>query len=178
DPLGDRAEQRRRDLEIEQHPPGPAKFPRHPVIGGPGREVAIDIAQRPKHPRGCGSCRVDPVMPQRIGRVAPELIEIPAALRDPDDRYVQHASLDQADESGKRLEFGEVSSGPEDDERLGPLRWCRHFCPLVRLRPSTLLLDELTGVSVIAQVRESPSPSATPSRRPRRPPWPELSSAR
>ena len=41
---------------------------------------------------------------------------LPAALRDPDHRDVEHAPVDEAHQRGERLQLGEVAGGTEDHQ--------------------------------------------------------------
>ena len=118
DSLRDPAEQRGRHLQVEQDLGAGADLVRHRLVGGVVVEVPVDVAQQPEHLLGGRGLGVHVVQHQRGLRVVAELLQPPAALRHPDDRHVEHAPVDQADQRREGLDLGQVTGGAEDHERV------------------------------------------------------------
>src|SRR6266536_2434727 len=134
DPLGDRREQRRRHLEVEQRPPALGEPGGQGLVGGVVGEVAVDVLEQVQHPLGDVPVRVDAVVPQGLGGVAPELLELPSALCDADDGDLERTALDQPHQRRERLQLGEVPGRAEDDERID--RVCSGGCHIASCRSS------------------------------------------
>ena len=118
DSLRDPAEQRGRHFQVEQDLRAGADFVRHRLVGGVVVEVPVNVAQQPEHLLGGRRLGVHVVEPQRGLRIGAELLQPPAALRHPDDRHVEHAPADQADQRREGLDLGQVTGGPENHERI------------------------------------------------------------
>src|ERR1700689_4380621 len=118
DALGDAAEQRRRDLEVEQGALRVTHRLGHRLVGRGVVQVAVNVLEQAKQLPGGVAGRIHLVEPERVLRVLAEPIEAPAALGHADHGDFQYAALDQADQGGKCLQFGEVPGRTEDDERI------------------------------------------------------------
>src|SRR6516165_12677786 len=90
DALGDPPEQERRHLHVEQHLLAGADHVGHGAVGGVVAEVTVHVAQQAEHLDRRRAARVHLVELQRGGRVVAELLEVPALLRHPDHRNVEH----------------------------------------------------------------------------------------
>jgi hypothetical protein len=111
--LSDPAEQRRRYLQVVQHPLAAADLPGHGLVGALVAEVAIDVPQQPQHLRSRRAVRVHVVELRRRGGVVAELPQVPAAFGHPDDRHVEHTALHQADQGREGLEFRQAPVAPK-----------------------------------------------------------------
>jgi hypothetical protein len=118
DALGDAAEQRWWHLEVEEYFLGLAYLVRHGLVRRRVAEVAVDVAQQLQELDRGRAVRVDLVQLQRRGGVVAELVQAPAALGHADHGHVEHTPLDQPDQRGEGLEFGQVAGGTEDHQRV------------------------------------------------------------
>jgi hypothetical protein len=124
----DAPEQRRRHLEVEQGPTTVAHLAGHRRVRRVVVEVAVDVAQQVEHPHRRRRPWIHSRARQRRGRVRPELIQVPAALRHPDDGHVEDAAVHEPDQRREGLEFGQVTCRAEDHQRVHPVA---HQLPLV-----------------------------------------------
>ena len=116
DALCDAAEQERWNLQVEQCAGAGADLAGHRGVGGVVVEVTVDVAQQAEHLLRGRAVGIHVVQPQRGGGVVPELVEAPAALRDPDHRHVEDPAFDEPDQRGEGLELGQVTGRAEDDQ--------------------------------------------------------------
>ena len=122
DAVGYPAEQRRRHLQVVQHPAAGADGVRHRHVGGIVVEIPVHVAQQAEHlPRG-RAVRVHVVKPQRGCRIVAELGQPPSAFRHPDDGHVEHAALDQPDQRRERLDLGQVAGSTKNHQRVYSVR--------------------------------------------------------
>ncbi len=122
DALGDAPEQRRRDLQVEQHPLAGADLCGHGLVRRVVAQVPVDVTEQAEHLRRRRARRVHVAPLQRGGRVVAELLQAPAALGHPDHRDVKRPAPDQPHQRRKRLQLCQVAGCPEDHQRVGPVR--------------------------------------------------------
>ena len=116
DPVRDPAEQRRRDLEVEQRPRPVAHLAGHRRVGRVVVEVPVDVAQEPEQRHGRGAVLVEAVEAQGRRGVLPELLEAPPALGHAHDGDVEHPAFDEPDKRREGLQLREVPGRPEDHQ--------------------------------------------------------------
>ena len=121
DALSDAAEQRRWHLEVEEYSLGFAYLVRHGLVRRRVAEIAVDVAQQLQELDRGRAGRVDLIQLERGGGVVAELVQAPAALGHADHGHVEHAPLDQRDQRGEGVQFGQVAGGAEDHQRVDVL---------------------------------------------------------
>ncbi len=122
--LHDGREDARRDGEIVGRAARGAELLAQRRVGPGVVVVAVDVAQPGDEP--LERRRVEAaVLLDALAGASPELLESPARLRDPDDRHVETSAPAHRLQGGEDLLVGEVASGAEEDERVGPL-WGFH----------------------------------------------------
>ena len=120
--LDDRAEQERRDLEVEHRLLGALDRRAHPFVGGGVAEVALDVGQP-------GGEAVEHLLVDRLAGahdrlagVVPELVVGPVVDRHPDDRAREQPRALEAVQRSEGHHLGQVARDPEDHEDVRRLR--------------------------------------------------------
>ena len=124
-PLDDPAEQKGRDLEVEDRGLGALDRLADPGVGRGVSEVPLDIGE----PRGetLEHRRVElfPGADDRLARPLDELLDRPVVDRDPDDRALDQAALFQPVQRAERHHLRQVAGDSEDDEHVRGSRLTR-----------------------------------------------------
>ena len=127
EPADDRAEERRRDLEVEDRARRVPERIRDLRVRRRIREVAVEVREPLREPRE--DVLVDRLARRDDGvaRALDELLERPVVERDADDRAVEEPARLEPVQRAVRHDAREVARDPEDHEHVGRLR------PAVRL---------------------------------------------
>ncbi len=122
EPLDDRAEEERRDLEVEDRRLAPADRLADALV----RRRVGEVARHVREPRGEA---VEDLLVERLAgahdrlaRALDELVDRPVVDRDADDRAVEQPALLEPVERPEGHHLRQVAGDPEDDEDVGRRR--------------------------------------------------------